>query len=76
MIKKNKGEEYLTKFPKFNKWINECLCCHRKGYNPNMPDRIGAHDESLGSYFIKKYFHPLSVNQDGLCEICKKHLNS
>ena len=34
-----KGEEYISAFPKFKKWINECSCCHAKGYNPSMPKR-------------------------------------
>ena len=31
--KGNEGEEYINAFPKLKKWINECLCCHEKGYN-------------------------------------------
>ena len=26
-------------------------------------------------YFIKKYFKPLSLNEDGLCPQCEKILN-
>ena len=51
MRKVNKGEEYLNKFPKFKKWINECVCCHRKGYNPDMPEKITVVDGSLEVYF-------------------------
>ena len=40
MKRNNKGEEYITAFPKFRKWINECICCHEKGYNPAMPEKI------------------------------------
>ena len=40
MKKNNKGEEYITAFPKLRKWINECICCHEKGYNPAMPEKI------------------------------------
>ena len=36
----NEGEEYINAFPKFKKWINECICCHEKGYKPNMPEKI------------------------------------
>ena len=39
-----------------------------------MPEQIG---EGLGAYYIKKYFNPLSLNKDGICEVCqhliKKH---
>ena len=55
MKKTNKGDEYINKFPKFKKWINECSCCHIKGYNPALPEKITTIDGSLEVYFIKKY---------------------
>lgn len=70
----NKGEEYINRFPKFKKWINECLYCHRKGYKPDMPNNISPVEGSMGGYFIKKYFEPLNLNEDGLCDVCQKLL--
>ena len=72
MEKCNKGEKYIKKFPKFKKWINECPCCHRKGYNPDMPDKITTIDGSLEVYFIKKYFKPLQLSENGLCPQCER----
>lgn len=40
----NEGEEYIKAFPKLKKWINECVCCHEKGYNPSMPEKITTFD--------------------------------
>lgn len=71
-MNKDRGEEYITAFPRFRKWINECLCCHKKGYDPNMPEHIGDTDDNLGAYFIKKYFKPMPVNAMGLCPQCEK----
>ena len=71
MKKDAQGEEYISAFPKFKKWINECVCCHTKGYDPAMPDQIKP-DSSLGGYFIKKYFDPLILNSEGLCSQCEK----
>lgn len=68
---RNKGEEYINKFPKLNKWINECNCCHEKGYNPAMPDKISVVEGSLEVYYIKKYFKPLFLNEDGICKTCE-----
>ena len=65
----NQGEEYIEAFPKFKKWINECACCHSKRYDPSMPDQIS---EGLGSYYIKKYFKPMPLNEDGICEVCQR----
>lgn len=71
----DKGEEYLNAFPKFRKWINECVCCNCKGYNPDIPDQITHVEGSLGSYFIKKYFTPLRLDENGLCDLCAKIKN-
>ena len=60
------GEEYLDAFPKFRKWINECICCREKGYKPTMPEKIATADGSIEVNYIKKYFKPLSINEDGL----------
>ena len=54
------GESYLTSFPKYRKWINECITCHSKGYKPDMP-----------SHHVRGYFDPLPVNNLGVCEQCK-----
>ena len=70
----DKGEEYINKFPNLKKWINECICCHRKGYNPKLPDEIFK-EKTYATYYIKKYFKPLYVNDKGLCEVCSKLLS-
>ena len=72
--KRNEGEEYIQAFPKFQKWINECLCCHEKGYDPSMPEQIKP-TGGLGAYFIKKYFKPLPINEKGLCQQCARFLS-
>lgn len=73
--KVNKGEEYIKAFPQFKKWINECICCHRKGYKPEMPEHIGGEISMAGGQ-IRKYFNELSLNEDGLCEVCEKLNNN
>ena len=72
----DKGENYINTFPKLKKWINECMCCHRKGYKPDMPETISIVEGAMDTYFIKKYFKPLQINEDGLCETCEKILKS
>jgi hypothetical protein len=69
---RDKGEEYISAFPKLKKWINECQCCHAKGYNPTMPLKITVIEGSLEVYYIKKYFKPLKLDDMGLCPICSK----
>ena len=68
--------EYLDNHPKYRKWVNECVCCHRQGYNPNMPEHISVVEGSLECYHIKKYFSPpLTLDADGYCEVCAKFKN-
>ncbi|MDE7083177.1 MAG: hypothetical protein K2O89_05690 [Clostridia bacterium] len=76
MKKENKGENYIAAFPNLKKWINECVCCHRKGYNPELPEKISIVEGALDVYYLKKYFQPLHINEQGLCEVCEKILNS
>lgn len=68
----NEGEKYLNKFPKLKKWINECRCCHNRGYDPGMPEKITETEGSLEVFYIQKYFKPLELNKDGVCKICEK----
>ena len=69
---KDEGEAYITAIPRLRKWINECAMCHRKGYRPDLPDRISVVEGSQDVYYIKKYFRPLELNEEGLCEVCAK----
>ena len=75
MRRNKKGEDYVMAFPKLNKWINECLCCHEKGYNPSMPEKITTVEGSLEVHYIKKYFKPLELNENGVCMVCSKLLD-
>lgn len=72
MIKGSTGEDYINKFPKLKKWINQCACCGVTGYNPSLPDKITMVEGSLEVYYIKKYFKPLPLDQNCLCEQCAK----
>ena len=74
--KSEKGEEFLKKFPKFKKWINECNLCHRKGYKSNLPLKITDVDGSLEVFFIKKYFDCLDLDENGLCKQCASAINN
>ena len=76
MQKSNRGDDYIKKFPKLNKWIKECLYCHQKGYDPSLPQKISTYENSLEVYYIKKYFKPIYLNREGICNICQRHINN
>lgn len=71
---KRDSELYLKMYPELLKWINECSICHSKGYKPEMPEHIGG-EYSIASYNIQKYFKPLEVDKNSLCEQCAKLYN-
>jgi len=64
------GDRYLERFPKFQRWINVCGTCGRKGYKPEMPDHIGKHRHNVGAGTIRQFFEPLELDADGLCDQC------
>lgn len=70
--KNNEVGKYLEKNPDLKKWINECLCCHKKGYKPEMIIYVNNIQASAdyGKKNLKHYFNPLSINEDGLCKDC------
>ena len=72
IIKVKKDRElYLRMYPKLNKWINECWLCHCQGYDRSIvesPDN----EETIAVRNIKRYFQPLDLDEDGLCEVCSR----
>jgi len=72
-MKRLDGEELLKYYPKYNKWINECIVCHKKGYRLDTPDFISIYD-TIFTRSIKKAFKPLTLNENGVCEHCEKTL--
>ena len=69
---KSEGDLYIEGYPRLSKWINECKCCHRRGYKPDLPEQIGVVEGNLASYNIKKYYQPLALDENGYCDVCNK----
>jgi len=74
MRHKQDAEQYLRMYPELNKWLNECPICHSKGYKPDMPEHI-SREGSAAAMNLRKYFRPLAVNTDGICEQCARYWN-
>ncbi|MBM7866037.1 hypothetical protein GTO89_06210 [Heliobacterium gestii] len=69
----SEGDEYLSLYPKLRKWVNKCVMCHSKGYNPDMPEDIYPRP-SFAAKNLRFFFRAMEVNEDGLCEVCSKAL--
>ena len=64
------GEKYLKMYPELDRWMNRCIACQRIGYKPEMPKQI-SRPGSAAARNIRKYFSPLEIDGDGLCEQCR-----
>jgi hypothetical protein len=63
--------EWLNEYQGFKKYLNQCVMCQEKGYDPV---KIDAKE---GKYFKVKameYFLPLTVNEIGLCPACAERI--
>lgn len=79
----DKGEEYIRSYPGLQKWINQCVNCQTRGYDPDrMPDSVGfvsnyakRNNWDSGKYtarYIRKFFKPLPLDDCGLCQMCSR----
>ena len=60
-------DEWLNAFQGFKKYLNQCILCQERGYDPVKIEM------KEGRYFKQRameYFHPLTVNEIGLCAAC------
>lgn len=79
-MKRNEGASYLSSYPKLQKWMNTCVCCGAVGYKPETPAALttrfaGEEFETRGAQNLRRFYRPLKVNEDGLCETCERLLS-
>ena len=63
--------EWLNAFQGFRKYLNQCVVCQETGYDPVKIEK------KEGLYFKAKameFFHPLEVNEIGVCSICAERM--
>jgi hypothetical protein len=53
------GKVYLENYPKYRKWMSQCVACNRQGYRPGTIHPL-----------LLRYFEPLELNDAGLCPHC------
>jgi len=62
-------EEFLMQYPYLTRWVNECLCCHRKGYKPEMPKPEFDNSVVIVAKF-RRLAGELDLGDDGVCHQC------
>jgi hypothetical protein len=73
MKKGRNRDEWLNEYQGFKKHLNQCVMCQLVGYDPV---KIEVKE---GLYFKDKameYFHPLTINEIGLCPDCAERLEA
>ena len=68
MGKKKEQNQYLKQYPELHKWVNECIVCHAKGYNP----KIELKEEKIAVNNLKSILPPLAVNDLGMCLLIRQ----
>jgi hypothetical protein len=61
-------------YPYLLRWVNECLCCHRKGYKPDMP-RPDFDNWVVIRAKLRRLTNELPLEEGGLCEQCREAKN-
>ncbi len=74
--RRSAGDRCLESCPELRKRVLECPACHRKGYRPDLPVRLG---ENFKAQNIRQYFQPMETDELGFCMTCsrlraRKHL--
>ncbi|MCI8652804.1 MAG: hypothetical protein HFF11_03805 [Angelakisella sp.] len=67
--RRSAGDRYLESYPELRKWVLECPVCHRKGYRPDLPDRLG---KTLKAQELRRYFQPMETDEMGFCTTCSR----
>ena len=67
------GHDYLAKYPRLLRWMNRCVKCGREGYKPELPESLTRRggDETAATLYLRRYFEPLAVDENGCCEGCR-----
>ncbi len=70
MGKERDQRQYLKDYPQLHKWVNECIICGTKGYNP----QIDMKEEKIAVNNLKSVLPPLEVNELKMCSTCARLL--
>ena len=65
------GGEHLGRYPELRRWINQCVACGRQGRKRDLPEQIGKHQPNFAAPKLRRFFDPLDVDENGLCDQCR-----
>jgi len=60
-------DQWLDEYQGFKKYLSQCVACQEIGYDPiKIEKKEGRHFKER----VTKYFHPMTLNEAGLCPVC------
>ena len=65
----NSGERYLRRYPAIERWMNQCVACQARGYNPEMPAQIYS-EPTFTDRNLRAFFPALALDALGRCDTC------
>ena len=66
-------DEWLDEYQGFKKYLNQCVMCQSTGYDPvkiQVKEGLYFNDKAM------EYFHPLALNEIGLCLDCAERFEA
>jgi len=72
MKREEKKTEWLDAYQGFKKYLNQCVVCQEIGYDPI---KIMTKEGKFFQERVKEFFHPMTVNEIGICSSCAEHLD-
>ncbi|MBL8206330.1 MAG: hypothetical protein JNM09_18985 [Blastocatellia bacterium] len=63
-------DKYLKPNSYLRQWVNECVCCHYKGYKPQMPEPK-SFSTAHTPVKLRRLLDELALDEMGLCEQCQ-----
>jgi hypothetical protein len=64
-------DTFLGEYPYLAQWVNECICCHRKGYKPEMPEPE-FDNWVVTTARLRRLADELDLDEGGLCQQCRE----
>ena len=66
-------DQYLTQYPKLQRWVVQCPACGARGYTPSMPEQILGRP-TMADRALRKMLQPLETDEEGFCTTCARLL--
>jgi hypothetical protein len=64
-------EEFLERAPWMQKWVDECISCHHRGYKPSLPESQ-FDNSAVAITALRRLVDEMALDEAGVCEQCRR----